>query len=99
VVLLLKKGSDLNSRNNLGMTPFLVACASGDLKKIQLLLEAGADKTAKDSRGWGAIDFARNRLDPAKPEVLKYLEPIVPASTATAPPQTKDASPTAAKSS
>lgn len=84
---LLKRNADLNVRNNQGMTPLLVACYSGDMTKIKMLLEAGADKTAKDSRGWGAIDFARNRIDPAKAEVVQYLEPIVPASTALAPPQ------------
>lgn len=90
VKILLKNGADLSTRNNQNMTPFLVACYSGDLTKIKMLIDAGADKSAKDSRGWGAIDFARNRLDPAKGDVIKFLEPIVPASTAVAPPQTKD---------
>lgn len=87
VKALLAKGAKLDVRNNQGMTPLLVACASGDLAKIKLLVDAGADKGAKDSRGWGMIDFARNRIDASKPDVVKYLEPIAPPSTAVAPPE------------
>jgi ankyrin repeat protein len=87
VKALLKSGAKLDVRNNQGMTPLLVACYSGDLAKIKAILDAGADKTAKDQRGWGAIDFARNRVDPAKAEIVKFLEPIVPPSTAVAPPE------------
>jgi ankyrin repeat protein len=78
---------DLATKNTLGMTPFLIACAYGDVDKIKLLMDAGCDKAAKDTRGWGAIDHARNRVDARREEVVKYLEPLVPASTAAAPPQ------------
>ena len=57
-----------------------------------LVMDAGADKAAKDNRGWGAIDHARNRVDARRDEVVKFLEPIVPASTAAAPPQVPGAS-------
>jgi ankyrin repeat protein len=76
----------------MGMTPFLIACAYGDPEKIKLVMDAGADKAAKDNRGWGAIDHARNRVDARRDEVVKFLEPIVPASTAAAPPQVPGAS-------
>ncbi|MFO0782572.1 MAG: ankyrin repeat domain-containing protein [Phycisphaerales bacterium] len=95
VAILLKKGAKLDTKNNPGMTPFLVACANGSVDKIKMLIDAGADKTAKDNRGWGAIDFARNRVDPQKDAVIAFLEPIVPASTAAAPPQVKTAAPPA----
>jgi ankyrin repeat protein len=88
VKIIMAANPDITTKNSLGMTPFLVACAYGDLDKIKMLIDAGADKTAKDSRGWGAIDHARNRVDGKREEVVKFLEPIVPASTSSAPPQT-----------
>jgi len=88
VKIIMAANPDITTKNSLGMTPFLVACAYGDLDKITMLIDAGADKTAKDSRGWGAIDHARNRVDGKREEVVKFLEPIVPASTSSAPPQT-----------
>ena len=89
VRILLERKPDLEAKNTLGMTPFLMACAySADIEKIKMLIDAGCDKAAKDQRGWGAIDHARNRVDARRDEVVKYLEPLVPASTAAAPPQT-----------
>ncbi|MCX5640559.1 MAG: ankyrin repeat domain-containing protein [Planctomycetota bacterium] len=95
VKILLAANPDITVRNSLGMTPFLVACAYGDVDKVKMLVDAGADKTVKDSRGWGAIDHARNRVDARREEVVKYVEPIVPASTSTAPPQTSSSTPIA----
>lgn len=87
VKLILAKGGDLNTKNTMGMTPFLIACGyATDLDKIKLLIDAKCDVTAKDARGWGAIDHARNRVDTKRDEVVKFLEPIVPASTATVQP-------------
>ena len=93
VKIILAANPDIGVRNSLGMTPFLVACAYGDVDKIKMLVDAGADKGVKDSRGWGAIDHARNRVDARRDDVVKYLEPIVPASTSTAPPQSAPAAP------
>lgn len=93
VQIILAKNPDITVRNSLGMTPFLVACAYGDVDKIKLLVDAGADKAVKDSRGWGAIDHARNRVDARREDVVKYVEPIVPASTSSAPPQTAPIAP------
>ena len=89
VRILLAKKPEIEAKNTLGMTAFLIACAyAQDQEKIKMLLDAGADKAAKDQRGWGAIDHARNRVDAKRDEIVKYLEPMVPASTASAPPQT-----------
>jgi len=87
VKILMASKPDLAQRNSMGMTPFLVACGYGDVQKITMLMDAGADLTAKDNRGWGAIDHAKNRVDTRRDEVVKFIEPKVPASTATAPPQ------------
>lgn len=92
IKLLMAASPDLEVKNSLGMTPFLVACAySDDPEKIKLLIDAGAKRDVKDSRGWGAIDHARNRVDAKREAVVKYLEPLVPASTSSAPPATKPA--------
>jgi ankyrin repeat protein len=82
VRILLAKKPDLEAKNTLGMTAFLIACAyAQDQEKIKMLVDAGADKAAKDQRGWGAIDHARNRVDSKRDEIVKYIEPMVPAST------------------
>jgi ankyrin repeat protein len=94
VKLLLAKGGDIAGKNTLGMTPFLIACGYGNMDKIKMLIDAGADKTVKDSRGWGAIDHARNRVDADRDVVVKFLEPIVPASTATVQPPAGGSAPT-----
>ena len=92
IKMLMAASPDLEVKNSLGMTPFLVACAySDDPEKIKLLVDAGAKRDVKDSRGWGAIDHARNRVDAKREVVVKYLEPLVPASTSSAPPAAKPA--------
>jgi ankyrin repeat protein len=88
VRILIAKNPDMAARNLMGMTPFLIACAYSDPEKIKMVMDAGADKAAKDNRGWGAIDHARNRVDSRRDEVVKMLEPIVPASTVAPPPAT-----------
>jgi ankyrin repeat protein len=92
VQILLEGKPDLEAKNSRGMTAFLMACAyANDPMKIKMLIDAGADKAAKDQSGWGAIDHARNRVDAKRDDVIKFLEPIVPPSTAAAPPQTGSA--------
>jgi ankyrin repeat protein len=88
VRILISKSPDMSARNLMGMTPFLIACAYSDPEKIKMVMDAGADKAAKDNRGWGAIDHARNRVDSRRDEVVRMLEPIVPASTVAPPPAT-----------
>ncbi|MFM9144825.1 MAG: ankyrin repeat domain-containing protein [Phycisphaerales bacterium] len=88
VRILIGKSPDMAARNLMGMTPFLIACAYSDPEKIKMVMDAGADKAAKDNRGWGAIDHARNRVDSRRDEVVRMLEPIVPASTVAPPPAT-----------
>jgi len=94
VTLLVKAGADVNERNRVGMTPFMLASGFGSIEKIETLRKADADLAATDVKGWNALDHARNRVDADREKVIAYLEPIVPASTAKAPPQ---ATPTAAK--
>jgi ankyrin repeat protein len=87
VALLLKAGADVNGKNRVGMTPFMLAAGFGSLEKVEMLQAANADLAATDVKGWNALDHARNRVDGEKDKVVAFLEPIVPASAAKAPPQ------------
>lgn len=87
VALLIKAGADVNGKNRVGMTPFMLAAGFGSLDKVQMLKDSKADLAATDVKGWSALDHARNRVDSEKDKVVAFLEPIVPASTAKAPPQ------------
>ena len=107
LVILIKAGSKLDMKNRQGMTPWLVASMSGTVEKLKALKDANADIQAKDSRGWNAMDYAKNRADQNRADVIKYLEtdlsmkpagslpsPLAP-TTPVAPPMTP---PTAAPS-
>lgn len=48
---LLDNGADLEAQDNDGWTPLIWAARFGNLKNLELFLEAGADKTVKDSAG------------------------------------------------
>ncbi|MCE9618930.1 MAG: ankyrin repeat domain-containing protein [Planctomycetes bacterium] len=74
MLILIKAGSNLEVKNRQGMTTWLVASASGTVEKLKALKEAKADTQAKDSRGWNALDYAKNRADQNRSDVIKYLE-------------------------
>ncbi len=74
VKVLLEAKADIEAKNRLGMTPWLLASANGKVDKLRLLKDAGADIRVKDARGWNAVDYARNRSDGSRAEVLAYLE-------------------------
>jgi ankyrin repeat protein len=60
VNLLLNIGGDVHLRDEFG-TPLHWAARRGDAKSIKLLVEAGADSTAKDSTGKTALYWAAHR--------------------------------------
>jgi len=64
----------LEVKNRQGMTAWLIASSNGKLDKVQALQVAKVDINAKDSRGWNAVDYARNRSDGNRADVVKYLE-------------------------
>ena len=107
LVILIKAGSKLDVKNRQGMTPWLVASMSGTVEKMKALKESNVDIQARDNRGWNAMDYAKNRADQNRADVIKYLEtdlsmkpagslpsPLAP-TTPAAPPMTP---PTAAPS-
>jgi len=55
---LLEFGADANLTNE-GETPLMLACRQGSLAIVGMLLGAGADPTARDSRNRTALDRAR----------------------------------------
>ncbi len=58
--LLIANGADVNYKNRLGCTPFHWALEIGDKKKIQAMLDAGADSSIGDDDGKTPLDMIRN---------------------------------------
>ncbi len=60
IALLLRSGLDLEARNNMGMTPLLVAAAESTMRGVRCLLGHGADLGAIDDSGYGVLHRAAN---------------------------------------
>lgn len=56
ILILLKSGSDVNQPSADGRTPLMWACAKGDVKTVQLLIDNGAALDAQDKDGLNAFD-------------------------------------------
>jgi ankyrin repeat protein len=56
---LLERGAPLDAKAPGGNTPLLMAARYGDERAIELLLERGADRGAKNEKAQGAVDLAR----------------------------------------
>ena len=55
---LLKNGAIVKQTRKVdGMTPLMFAAFNGDVKKVKLLLEYGADKYTKDKSGDTALNY------------------------------------------
>jgi ankyrin repeat protein len=58
---LIKKGADVNAKDEFGYTAFMSAAANEDTAACEFLLDKGADINAKDNYGWTALMNARNK--------------------------------------
>jgi hypothetical protein len=58
---LIAAGADLEAKNNEVETPLLLAAQIGPKAKVEILLEAGADITARTEWGYCALHLAGNR--------------------------------------
>ena len=56
--LLAKNNIDLNEKNIHGETPLLIAAGNGQVKTVQILLDAGADVNIVDNEQWTATMYA-----------------------------------------
>lgn len=56
---LLKRGADVNARNNYGDTALMRACWDRSGAAVEMLIEHGADVNAKDKEGRTALQWAR----------------------------------------
>ena len=71
VAALLDKGGNVNTFTpHLHVTPLMVACKTGDIDTIKLLLSRGADLYARDYRNRTALHYA---VDNDKVEVVKLI--------------------------
>lgn len=58
IKLHIQRGDDLDSQDNLGATPLILAANGGRTRAVQILLEAGADPTLVDKNGIDALACA-----------------------------------------
>lgn len=83
VGLLVKAGADLNKRCEVRLkgtrgttvaTPLIIAVWEGHAEVVKLMLQAGANLTAKDSSGRTAMDWARASRKESAAQILSLLE-------------------------
>jgi ankyrin repeat protein len=72
VDMLLEQGFDVNrTRRRSGFTPLMGAVCYGRRDIVEKILQAGADRSAKDSHGLTAADYARKTQKRAIQEMLE----------------------------
>ena len=59
---LLVIGTDVNAKDDRGVTPLIYAAFNGHKEIAELLIANGADVNAKDKRGKTPLDWAKNEL-------------------------------------
>lgn len=84
----LARGADVNARNNLGLTPLMMAAYHGQTDMVKALVEHGADVNSVDNRGLRAAMLAK---DSGNAKILRTLvgravkrSPAAPQSEASA---------------
>jgi len=75
VKYLIENGMNVNQTNRRsGFTSLMAAACYGRVEITKVLLENNVDQTAKDSKGFSAIDFARKMNKKSVLELLDYDE-------------------------
>jgi len=75
VKYLVEQGIDINkTTRRSGFTALMAAACYGRVSITKFLLECGADESAKDSKGFRAVDFARKMNKKSILEILTYNE-------------------------
>jgi len=75
VKFIIAKGIDVNvTQRRSGFTPLMCAACYGRTGVTKILLDNGADKYAKESKGFNATDFARKMNKKSVLELLEYDE-------------------------
>ena len=72
-LLLIKAGANVNARNNMGITP-LINTPSADI--VRVLLDNGADASARDKSGRTALDLAKLNNEKTKVAVLEAAQAV-----------------------
>ena len=72
---LIEQGKDVNkTTRKSGFTALMGAACYGRVEIAKILLQNGADKNVKDSKGFSAVDFARKMNKKSILEVFDYDE-------------------------
>jgi ankyrin repeat protein len=71
VKILIKHGVDVNYRTDLGETALDVACVSGDLESVNVLLKNGANPMSLDRFGVSVLERAQ---DSESDEIIKVIQ-------------------------
>ena len=69
--LLIERGADVNAVQTAGYRPLHQAAVAGREDLVRMLLDAGADKTARCDRGKTPAEYARERGHAAVAELLE----------------------------
>ncbi len=58
IIVLLRKGADINARSPTGMTPLMLAAAGRQIGAVSIILDAGADRDARNNENLTASEIA-----------------------------------------
>lgn len=76
IAFLLERGANPNKANANGTTPLMfaktAAFAYGDSMGMKMLIDAGADRNARDKFGLTALDYTKERADMIKSVLENY---------------------------
>ena len=60
VALHIQRGDNLDARDNMGLTPIMIAASKGKMEICRLLIEGGADLFLTDPKGRNVLEFAKS---------------------------------------